>query len=169
MRNFVVKYYNLWINTKYPMNKTNVQCVSDIEAFVVSVARETGKIWHMLESKQVEKSLLNMGENDWLKVAIPKFTSYNQDSDEQSFIILTQKDNDYNTCLTPINEYTLIRNSGTYFRYNYTYTLWYYCIYTPWIIGLVAVYLSCCCAKAFNPRVYIMQQYKQVNSVPSGV
>jgi len=160
MPQLLAKYYNLDENSNEPVKSIGVLSLTDITSFVISLAKDTGRTWIMLESLRIEESLRRMGAKDWLKVAI-QFDPIRSDLKDagKRFIIITQRADE--PCVSPLDEYNVCTVSGTHFSHKYVWNLWSCFVIVPWVL-LTFVAMKCCCnSEGLNPIRVFTKQYKE--------
>jgi hypothetical protein len=160
MPQLLAKFYNLDENSYEPVKSIGVLSLTDITNFVISLMKETGTTWCMLESARIEESLRRMGAKDWLKVAIQfdPVRSHLKDSHKR-FIIVTQRADE--PCGLPIDEYNGFTVSGTHWSHRYLWNLWSCFVIVPWVILRFVVYSCCCNSEDLNPIRLFTKQYKE--------
>jgi len=161
MPQLIAKFYDLDNNSEEPIKSKPVLSLSDITTFVISLAKEHRRTWCMLESLRIEESLVRMGVNGWLKVAI-QFDHHT--SLHKRFIIITQRAD--GPCALPENEYNGITVSGNHFSHKYLWNLWSCFVIVPWVLLRFIAYSCCCNREDLNPISSFTKQYKEkINSL----
>ena len=161
MPQLIAKFYDLDNNSEEPIKSKPVLSLSDVTTFVISLAKEDGRTWCMLESLRIEETLVRMGVNGWLKVAI-QFDHHT--SLHKRFIIITQRAD--GPCALPENEYNGITVSGTHFSHKYLWNLWSCFVIVPWVLLRFVAYSCCCNSEEMNPICSFTKQYKEkINSL----
>ena len=159
MPQLIAKFYNLDENSYEPIKSKSVLSVSDITSFVISLAKETGRTWCMLESLRIEESLGCMGANGWLKVAIQFEPGTDLKDAHKRFLIVTQRADE--PCGLPIDEYNVFTVSGTHSSHKYLWNLWSCVVLVPWVILQFVAYSCCCNREDLNPIRSFTKQYKE--------
>ena len=159
MPQLIAKFYNLDENSHEPIKSKAVLSVSDITSFVISLAKEDGRTWCMLESLRIEESLARMGVNGWLKVAIQFAPRSDLKDAHKRFIVITQRADE--PCGLAIDEYNGFTVSGTHFSHRYIWNLWSCFVLVPWVILKFVAYSCCCYSEDMNPIRSFTKQYKE--------
>jgi hypothetical protein len=159
MPQLIAKFYNLDENSHEPIKSKAVLSLSDITSFVISLAKEDGRTWCMLESLRIEESLARMGVNGWLKVAIQFAPRSDLKDAHKRFIIITQRADE--PCGLAIDEYNGFTVSGTHFSHRYIWNLWSCFVLVPWVILKFVAYSCCCYSEDMNPIRSFTKQYKE--------
>jgi len=159
MPQLIAKFYNLDDTPHEPIKSKGVLSLSDITSFVISLAKETGRTWYMLESLRIEESLAHMGANGWLKVAIQFEPCSDLKDAHKRFIIITQRADE--PCGLAIDEYNVFKVSGTHFSHKYLWNLWCCLILVPWVLLRFVGYSCCCNREDMNPILSFTKQYKE--------
>ena len=159
MPQLIAKFYNLDENSHEPIKSKAVLSLSDITSFVISLAKEDGRTWCMLESLRIEESLARMGVNGWLKVAIQFAPRSDLKDAHKRFIVITQRADE--PCGLAIDEYNGFTVSGTHFSHRYIWNLWSCFVLVPWVILKFVAYSCCCYSEDMNPIRSFTKQYKE--------
>jgi len=159
MPQLIAKFYNLDENSYEPIKSKAVLSLSDITTFVISLAKEDGRTWCMLESLRIEESLARMGVNGWLKVAIQFAPRSDLKDAHKRFIVITQRADE--PCGLAIDEYNGFTVSGTHFSHRYIWNLWSCFVLVPWVILKFVAYSCCCYSEDMNPIRSFTKQYKE--------
>jgi hypothetical protein len=159
MPQLIAKFYNLDENSHEPIKSKAVLSLSDITSFVISLAKEDGRTWCMLESLRIEESLARMGVNGWLKVAIQFAPRSDLKDAHKRFIVITQRADE--PCGLAIDEYNGFTVSGTHFSHKYIWNLWSCFVLVPWVILKFVAYSCCCYSEDMNPIRSFTKQYKE--------
>jgi hypothetical protein len=159
MPQLIAKFYNLDENSHEPIKSKAVLSLSDITSFVISLAKEDGSTWCMLESLRIEESLARMGVNGWLKVAIQFAPRSDLKDAHKRFIVITQRADE--PCGLAIDEYNGFTVSGTHFSHRYIWNLWSCFVLVPWVILKFVAYSCCCYSEDMNPIRSFTKQYKE--------
>jgi hypothetical protein len=159
MPQLIAKFYNLDENSHEPIKSKAVLSLSDITSFVISLAKEDGRTWCMLESLRIEESLARMGVNGWLKVAIQFAPRSDLKDAHKRFIVITQRADE--PCGLAIDEYNGFTVSGTHFSHRYIWNLWSCFVLVPWVILKFVAYSCCCYNEDMNPIRSFTKQYKE--------
>jgi hypothetical protein len=154
----IAKFYNLDENLYEPIKSKAVLSLSDITNFVISLAKEDGRTWCMLESLRIEESLRRMGAKDWLKVAIQFEGSALKDAGKR-FLIVTQQA--VGPLPLPENEYNGFTVSGTHFSHTYLWNLWCCLFLVPWVLLKFVAYSCCGNHEDLNPIRSFTKQYTE--------
>jgi hypothetical protein len=166
MPQLIAKFYNLDENSHEPIKSKAVLSLSDITSFVISLAKEDGRTWCMLESLHIEESLARMGVNGWLKVAIQFAPRSDLKDAHKRFIVITQRADE--PCGLAIDEYNGFTVSGTHFSHKYLWNLWGCFVIVPWIIVRFVAYSCFCCSEDLNPiRAFTKQYTEKYSSISS--
>ena len=159
MPQFIANFYNLDENSYEPIKSKAVLSVTDITSIVISLAKETGRTWCMLESLRIEESLARMGANDWLKVAIQFESGTDLKDAGKRFLIITQRAD--GPCVLPENEYNGFTVSGTHSSHKYLWNLWCCLVLVPWLLLKFVAYSWSYNHEDMNPIRSFTKQYKE--------
>jgi hypothetical protein len=159
MPQLIAKFYNLDENSHEPIKSKPVLSLSDITNFVISLAKEDGRTWCMLESLRIEESLARMGVNGWLKVAIQFAPCSDLKDAHKRFIIITQRVDE--PCGLVIDEYNGFTVSGTHSSHRYIWNLWSCFVLVPWVILKFVAYSCCGNHEDLNPIRSFTKHYKE--------